>query len=91
MDPEDFAVGGQLLSERKKAVTGPEGNHYEGEHFASTLFSDGFCSNQQHDPIRDVLKCFVVSDVPVGGAAQSNLRDDEPEKEECWQVQGLFR
>ena len=91
MDPENFAVVGQLLSERKKGVQGPEGNHYEGEYFASTFFSDGFRSNQKHDPTRDVLKCFVVSDVPVGGPAQSNLREDEPEEEECWQVQGVFR
>src|SRR5260370_8144908 len=91
MDPENFAVVGQLLGERKKGVEGPEGSHYEGEQSASTFFSDGFRSNQQHDPIRDVLKCFVVSDVPVGGPAQSNLRDDEPEKEERRQVQGVLR
>src|SRR6266851_2564496 len=91
MDPENFAVEGQLLGERKKSIKSPKDNHYQDEYFASAFLSDGFRSNQQHDPIRDVLKCFILSDVPIGGPAQSNLRDDEPEKEQCWQVQGVLR
>jgi hypothetical protein len=39
MDPENFAIGSQLLDERKKGVAGPEKNHHEGEYFASLFLS----------------------------------------------------
>ena len=91
MDPENFAVGGQLLGERKKGVTGPENNHYEREYFASTFLSDAFRSNQQHNPIGDVLQCFVFGHVSVGRPAQHDLREDEPEEEKRRQVERILR
>src|ERR1039458_3088052 len=91
MDPENFAIGSQLLHERKKGIADPEENHYEGEYFASLFLFDAFRSNQQHNSIGDVLECFVFSNVSVGRPAQRNLRQDEPEKKECWEVQGILR
>src|ERR1700719_1939722 len=91
MDPENLAVGSQLLGERKKGVTGPENSHHAGEDVASTFLSDAFRSNQQHNAIGDILKRFVLGDVTVSRPAQHDLPDDEYEKEECRQVERILR
>src|ERR1700686_310755 len=80
MDPENLAVGGQLLGERKKGVAGPENSHYAGKYPASTLLSDAFRSNQQHNPIGGILKRFVLGDVTVSRPAQHDLPEDEYEE-----------
>src|SRR2546423_14869635 len=91
VNPEKLAVRGQVLSERKKSIRSPENSHDKCEYLASIFRSDTLRCNQQNDPIRDVLQCFISSNVRVGRPTEENLSENEYEKQERWRVQRVFR
>ena len=91
IDPEELAVRGQRLSQGEKGVKRSENNQRESKFLSIIFFSDAFRCNEQHNPVREVLKCFIFGDVTVGRGAQTNLREKEHEKEQGWRVQRVSR
>src|ERR1700687_2106359 len=91
IDPEEFALRGQGLSQGVKGIEHPENNQYDSKILLIIFFPDAFRRNQEHYPIRKILKCSIFRHITVGGSVQNNLGKKKYEKDQGWQIKRILR